>query len=53
MEVKIKKIFEQKVSYDPALDHIQKKVKSPIKEQKFNDMLTRIGEQKLKTLLND
>ena len=34
MEVKTKKSFDQKVSYDPALDNIQETVKIPIKEQK-------------------
>lgn len=51
MEVKTKKIFKQKVTYDPKLDDVQKKVKTPVKEQKFNEMLDRIGEKKLKTLL--
>ncbi|HMR87908.1 MAG TPA: hypothetical protein PKD51_07125 [Saprospiraceae bacterium] len=53
MEVKTKKIFDQKVSYDPALEKIQETVKTPIKEQKFNDMLNRIGEKKLKTLVDE
>ena len=53
MEVKTKKIFIQKVTYDPKLDDVQKKVKTPVKEQKFNEMLIRIGEKKLKTLVKE
>ncbi|MBK8390875.1 MAG: hypothetical protein IPL23_17015 [Saprospiraceae bacterium] len=52
MEIKTKKIFTQKVSYDPKLDNIQETIKTPVKDQKFNEMVNRIGEKKLKTLLD-
>jgi|JI81BgreenRNA_FD_contig_31_1878023_length_578_multi_1_in_0_out_0_2 hypothetical protein len=52
MKVKIKKVFDQKVSYDPKLDNIQTEIKAPIKEQKFKEMVTRIGEKNLRTLIN-
>jgi len=53
MEVKIKKLFHQKIFYDPKLDDIQNKVKSPIKEQKFNEMLNRLDDKMLEALLKD
>lgn len=52
MEIKTKKTFNQEVTYDSKLNDIEKKIKAPIKEQKFNEMVNRIGEKKLKTLLN-
>ena len=51
MEVKVKKSFEQKLSYDPKLDGLERIVISPIKEKKFDDMIDRIGENGLTSLL--
>lgn len=51
MKVKPKKVFDQKVTYDPKLDDVQKRVKTTVKDHKFNEMVNKIGEQKLKTLL--
>ena len=50
MEVKVKKSFEQKVTYDPNLDGLEKSIKSPIKEQKFDEMVKRLGAEKLRSL---
>ncbi len=51
MEAKVKKSFSQKVTYDPKLENMESKVKSPIKEQKFNKMLNKFGEKKLSNLV--
>jgi hypothetical protein len=48
MEHKTIKSFKQKVTYDPKLNGLEKKIKSPVKEQKFNEMVNRSGEKKLK-----
>ncbi len=45
-------MFDQKVSYDPKLDNIQTEIKSLVKEQKFKEMVSRIGEKKLSALLD-
>jgi hypothetical protein len=45
-------VFDQKVSYDPKLDNIQTEIKSLVKEQKFKEMVSRIGEKKLSALLD-
>jgi hypothetical protein len=50
MEVKIKKTFTQKVTMDSKLEGLSKNIKSPIKEKKFDEMVSRLGMQKLKTL---
>lgn len=52
MEVKTKNKFEQKVTYDPKLDNVQKQVKSSVKEHNFDKMINRLGEDKVKLLFN-
>jgi hypothetical protein len=52
MKVKVKKSFSQKVTYDPKLDNMENKVKSPVKEQKFNEMLKKFGEKKISTFVS-
>lgn len=52
MEVKVKKTFVQKVTYDAKLDNIEKIVKSSVKEEKFNEMVDRLGEDKIKAIIS-
>ena len=50
MEVKLKKTFAQKVTIDSKLEGLTKSIKSPVKDKKFDEMVSRMGLQKLKTL---
>ena len=47
MEVNVKKTFVRKVTYDAKLDNIEKVVKSHVKEEKFNEMVDKLGEDKI------
>lgn len=51
MEVKVKKTYIQKSTHDFTLENIESKVKSVIKEKKFNEMLERLGEDKIKRII--
>lgn len=51
MEVKIKKSFTQKVTLDPKLEGLSVNIKAPIKEKKFDEMVSRLGIEKLKKLI--
>jgi hypothetical protein len=50
MEVKVKKTFIQKITFDSALENIESKVRSVNKEKKFNEMVERLGEEKIKKI---
>ncbi len=52
MEVNVKKTFVRKVTYDAKLDNIEKVVKSHVKEEKFNEMVDKLGEDKIKAIIS-
>ncbi len=52
MEVKVKKTFVQKITCDAKLDNIEKIVKSSVKEEKFNEMVERLGEDNIKAIIS-